>query len=281
LNFFPFSATYHFLISLNGKAMAEEIVDRDAMKGTIVRCIRMIERLAEAESPISASDLAEQLGLAVSTTHRILGQLRQEGIASRDPNSAAYRAGPELVRVAALIMGRTSFQREYLLSLKTIMTGSGETSFLATWLPAARKMQLTHVVQSAQPIQYVMAQGSSLSVLFGASGRVIAAHLPRDVLQEMHAAEASIEDNATMLPPFADLLRELDAIREAGFAISSGQRVQGAHAVVAPVFAEGHRIMGSIGISMPVFRADPEKDAHSLKLIVPEARRLCVVLGDT
>jgi IclR family acetate operon transcriptional repressor len=261
--------------------MAKALVDRVSIKGTIVRCIRMIERLAEAENPISASDLAGRLGLAVSTTHRILGQLRQEGMASRDSLSAAYRAGPELVRVAALIMGRTSFQREYLRSLETIAAGSGETSFLATWLPAARKMQLTHVVQSAQPIQYVMPQGSSLSVLFGASGRVIAAHLPRDILQEMHAAEANIKDNATMLPPFAYLLQELDAIRDAGFAISSGQRVQGAHAVVAPVFAEGHRILGSIGISMPVFRASPEKDARSLKLIVPEARRLSVVLGDT
>jgi DNA-binding IclR family transcriptional regulator len=57
--------------------------------------------------------------------------------------------------------------------------------------------------------------------------------------------------------------------------------VQGAHAVVAPVFAEGHRILGSIGISMPTFRASPEKDARSLKLILTEARRLSVVLGDT
>jgi len=220
--------------------------------------VRMIERLAEAEESISVSALAEQLGLPVSTTHRILGQLRQEGMASRDPATAAYRAGPELIRVSALIMGRTSFQRAYLQSLETITAGSDETSFLATWLPAARRMQLTHVVASAQPIQYVMRQGMSYSVLFGASGRVIAAYLPREILEEMHAA-----------------------IREAGFAISSSQRVEGAHAVVAPVFAEGHRILGSIGISMPVFRASDEKDARYLKLVLAEARRLSVVLGDT
>jgi len=243
--------------------------------------VRMIERLAEAEESISVSALAEQLGLPVSTTHRILGQLRQEGMASRDPATAAYRAGPELIRVSALIMGRTSFQRAYLQSLETITAGSDETSFLATWLPAARRMQLTHVVASAQPIQYVMRQGMSYSVLFGASGRVIAAYLPREILEEMHAAEARDQDNATVLPAFAELLCELDAIREAGFAISSSQRVEGAHAVVAPVFAEGHRILGSIGISMPVFRASDEKDARYLKLVLAEARRLSVVLGDT
>jgi len=255
--------------------MAQAETDRDSIKGTIVRCVRMIERLAEAEESISVSALAEQLGLPVSTTHRILGQLRQEGMASRDPATAAYRAGPELIRVSALIMGRTSFQRAYLQSLETITAGSDETSFLATWLPAARRMQLTHVVASAQPIQYVMRQGMSYSVLFGASGRVIAAYLPREIL------EARDQDNATVLPAFAELLCELDAIREAGFAISSSQRVEGAHAVVAPVFAEGHRILGSIGISMPVFRASDEKDARYLKLVLAEARRLSVVLGDT
>jgi IclR family acetate operon transcriptional repressor len=261
--------------------MADTQTDRDSIKGTIVRCVRMIERLAEADEPISVSGLAEQLGLAVSTTHRILGQLRKEGLASRDSATAAYRAGPELIRMAALIMGRTSFQRAYIQATETITAACNETSFLATWLPAARRMQLTHVVASPQPLQYVMPQGTSYSVLFGASGRVIAAHLPREILEEMHAAEATVEDNATVLPPFAELLRELDAIREAGFAISSNQRVEGAHAVVAPVFAEGHRIFGSIGISMPVFRASPVKDADYLKLVLAEARRLSVVLGDT
>jgi DNA-binding IclR family transcriptional regulator len=253
----------------------------ESVKGTIVRCIRVLERLAEADSPISVTKLAAQLGLAPSTTHRILGQLRNEGIVSHDRASAAYRPGPELIRIAALVVSHTPFQRAYVQSLETLTAASEETSFLAIYLPASRQMRFSHVVPTRQPIQYVMEQSRAVSVLFGASGRVIAAYLPEDTLREIYDVEVGNREAATMLPGFEEFLRQLADIREAGHAISSGQRVRGAHAIVAPVFAQGHQIMGSVGISMPVLRAGRDKDTMLVAMVKAEASRLSILLGDT
>jgi DNA-binding IclR family transcriptional regulator len=254
--------------------------ERDSLKGTIVRCIRLIEQLAEADGAITVSKLATQLNLAPSTTHRILNQLRHEGFVSHNASDAAYRPGPGLIRIAALIMASTPFQRAYVHSLEALNEKSDETSFLAIYLPAARKMRLAHVVATRQPIQYVMQVGVAYSLLFGASGRAISAFLPEDVVRRIYEDEANDSESTTRPPPLAELVDEFAKIRAAGYAISSGQRVPGAHAIVAPIFTQDHAIMGAIGLSMPVSRADAVKDATLLPLVRAEAQQLSLILGD-
>jgi DNA-binding IclR family transcriptional regulator len=244
--------------------------ERDSLKGTIVRCIRLIEQLAEADGAITVSKLATQLNLAPSTTHRILNQLRHEGFVSHNASDAAYRPGPGLIRIAALIMASTPFQRAYVHSLEALNEKSDETSFLAIYLPAARKMRLAHVVATRQPIQYVMQVDVAYSLLFGASGRAISAFLPEDVVRKMYEDEANDSDATTQPPPLAELMDEF----------SSGQRVPGAHSIVAPIFRQDHAIMGAIGLSMPVSRADAVKDATLLPLVRAEAQQLSLILGD-
>lgn len=256
------------------------MAETSGSEGTIVRCVRVLQRLAEADGSINVTKLSAQLGLAPSTTHRILGQLRREGLVTHDRESASYRAGPEMIRIAALILANMSFQRAYSQSLEALNAASDETSFLAIYLPASRRMRLSGVVPTKQPIQYVMTQGVAISVLFGASGLAIAAHLPEDTVRQMYDAELGDSEAATILPHFDEFLRQLADVRAAGLAISSGQRVRGAHAIVAPVFAQGHQIMGSIGISMPVFRAERVKDETLARLVKAEARRLSFLLGD-
>jgi len=92
----------------------------------------------------------------------------------------------------------------------------------------------------------VMQFGAVYSLLFGASGRTIVAFLPEDLLREMYEDELDDNGAATRLPAFEDLMDEFAKIRADGYAISSGQRVEGAHAIVAPIFIDARRIVGSI-----------------------------------
>ena len=52
---------------------------------SLTRGLTLLERLAEAEHGIALTDLAQRVGLAPSTTHRLLNTLEQMQFVRNDP----------------------------------------------------------------------------------------------------------------------------------------------------------------------------------------------------
>ena len=76
--------------------------------GTTERVTRLLACLADADGPVAVRQVAGQLGLAPSTTHRLLNLLVESGFASYLPGAARYAAGPEFFRVAHRVTAQTS-----------------------------------------------------------------------------------------------------------------------------------------------------------------------------
>jgi DNA-binding IclR family transcriptional regulator len=222
----------------------------DDANSTIIRGVRVLSQLVEMGGPVASATLAAKLGLPPSTVHRILRILRDEGYVAKDAN-ANYSPGPALVRLASRTVADDPFGAACESALQTLHDRTGEAAFFGQYLPGARRMRFTRLVRSPRGLRYAVDLDRDHSVLFGASGRAIAAFLPEGEVEAIYAAEADRAEGATPLPPLAMLQAELAAIRAAGVAVSSSQRVEGAHAVAAPVLGRGGQVIGSLGVSMP------------------------------
>ena len=60
---------------------------------TVLRGYVILEKIVEAQRPISASDLIEELGLPKPSVHRLLQQLEEEGMIQREPMGKRYLPG--------------------------------------------------------------------------------------------------------------------------------------------------------------------------------------------
>ena len=86
----------------------------DAPKGTqaIIRAIHLLKAVAAAEQGSSLTELATDLKLSPSTTHRILSALESEGLVSHHASSHRYTLGS-----AALTIGAHALQKSDIRAL--------------------------------------------------------------------------------------------------------------------------------------------------------------------
>jgi DNA-binding IclR family transcriptional regulator len=218
---------------------------------TVTNALRVMEELADADQPMAVTELAQRLGLAPSTAHRILATLAAEGVAVRVPSLRRYRAGPGLARLA-----RRSLQDNVRLveagrpALQRLAAESGETSQL-TVLDGSDTVAIDHV-DSTHPVIVHHPAGSRVPAHATAVGQAILAHLPEVATRiARHGLVAFTPRTITDPEAFRS---ELEAIRERGYAINVGQLHPETAGVAAPIVEASGAVIGSIGISGPATR---------------------------
>lgn len=210
-----------------------------------------MEALADAEEPMAVTDLAQRLGMAPSTTHRILATLSAEGVAVRVPMLRRYRAGPGLARLAR----RSRYDNARLVEaarpvLQRLSRESGETSQLAV-LDGWDTVAIDHV-DSTQPVIVHHPAGSRVPAHATAVGQAILAHLPEVAARIARDGLVAFSDRTITDP--GSFGAELEEIRRRGFAINVGQLHPETAGVAAPIVEHSGAVLGSIGISGPVAR---------------------------
>ena len=74
--------------------------------GTVRNAVILLELLAQGPGFRALTDLAEQSGLSLPTTHRLLRSLALADFVSQDPRSSRYGLGPELTHLSHRYLAR-------------------------------------------------------------------------------------------------------------------------------------------------------------------------------
>ncbi len=184
---------------------------------TLDRGLRALEVLAEAASPISIAQLAEQLGVHRSNAYRVLRTLEAHRFVLRD-DAGLIRLGP---RLAALGRGAAgSLQQAALPELGELANSLGLTAFIAV-LDADEAVTLLSVEPSRGQAAVAQRPGTSHSITVGAPGHAIEASLSpaehRAALGGAPLSEAALET------------------RVRGYALSQDEVIPGLTSVAVPL----------------------------------------------
>lgn len=236
---------------------------------SIDRAAELLSLVIHSEEPVTYTTLVESTGLARSTVSRLLTALERNGLLERDPDGA-FRGGAMFTHYATRYDRVESLAAVAEPYLERIAERTGETVNLGV----PRGDTVVHVAQIDS--RFVVGATSWVDVEVpphcSALGKVMYAFeaiaLPEDPLSR--CTPKSIPDRAS-------LLRELELVRERGFACTSGDFEEGLDAVAAPVRgADGH-VHAAIGVSGPSFRLGDQLEALG-KLLVSETDRLTQAL---
>jgi len=248
-------------------------------RGTVARVVGLMRALAEAGRDVGVSELAKRLQLPVSTVHRLLKLLIEEGMAEKAHDRRRYRAGLELFRVGALVASQRHQTEVVEPYLRRVGEACGEVCFYCLYLPAQRKIMVVCKIDGPNPLRYSVDLFQPMSVMWGATGRAILAFLPeQDVAKLIDEAEPSPATGA-QLPSPSKLRAELAQIRDRGYAITQGQKVSEAVGLAAPVFATGCRPVGSLCVTVPRYRFQRKMEPKIASLLVREAGKLSEAFG--
>jgi DNA-binding IclR family transcriptional regulator len=218
---------------------------------SIGRALNVLEAIGSHKRPVSMTEIAEEVRLTMSTTHRIMRGLEARGFILRDPLSGEYSVGPSIMRLA-----RSALQQ------------AADGDLVLTALPRMQRMrELTgetvgfHVVNglrrlclvelpSHEPIRMASGVGAAYSLGVGASGKVLLAHLPDETVEKV-IGSADFQAATSIGLTTTAVRRALGRIRRDGYATSFGETVPGASAMAVPILDARGLPRGAINITGP------------------------------
>lgn len=253
-------------------ADSEPVADRQ--RHPLARGIELLTIMVDTgEDSYGVRELGSLMGVSASTAHRLLTDLEKLGMVGRTPDGA-YRLGLEFLRLAWATTARLPLEEAAADILGELTARTGETSFFGVYNEQRRQMMFTHTVESPHPLRYVLRKHTWLPLHAGASGLAILAFLPDQTRHEISQGELPALTTRTLVDP--DRLAErLAEIRRDGYAISHGERIDGAIAIAAPVFGlSGNLVVGDVGITVPESRFDRGAESNLTRLVRDSAAAL-------
>jgi DNA-binding IclR family transcriptional regulator len=240
-------------------------------RGTGARTLELLRCIALGEREFALKELAERAGLAPSTVRRDL-------IERAGPK--AYRVGPELFRLASLIVQKFDLHRIARPFLEALWKAWQETASFCLYEPSMHRATVAESIASPHPLKFELAPYSEISLAWGSLGRSILAQLPSEELETVLARSQRSPLSGRPPPPRRALREELRLIRERGYSLYEDDAMNIA-GVSAPVFTSGGAVVGCIGVTMPAARFHKTVREKLPASVLHNARELSSALGSS
>lgn len=240
---------------------------RTAGVQSVSRVFGLLELLAEADSGLMISELADQSGLPVPTTHRLLRTMINLGYA-RQLLSRRYALGPRLIKLGQQAQRQLGWNAEPVLS--TLAQRLGETANLAV----LDRDAAIYISQSPSPhaMRMFTEVGRRVDLHDTGVGKAILALLPdaaiAAILHRTGLATPTTHSHATV----AELLNDIRQIRERGYAIDDQEQELGVRCFAVPVPTAP--VPMALSVSGPVIRIDETFGERAVPLLTEAALRI-------
>lgn len=261
----------------NSKAPEHEAGQSSTPTGTVSRALQLLSLMADTQGSIAVKQVAESMGLAPSTAHRLLQLLRKEGFVDGDGHGR-YAIGTEFYRVAARVHANGSPDDLALPFIQALADDLNETVLFGRYLPVQKALSFTARADGVQRLKYEIDMHAPLSLVWGASGKGILAFLPAETALDIIQSASPSPVTGAAVPEPAELDRELSKIRRRGFAVTDGEKLPNARGIAAPVYGP-RGVVGCICLTSPKARMPQAETAQIGARIMAAAAELSKVLG--
>lgn len=222
------------------------------------RALEVLEHLARADDARSLAELDKELPIPKSTLHGLLWTLVSRGWVEVDEPSGRFRIG-----LQALLVGRGYLETDAVVAiagaaLDQLAADTGETIHIG-------RLDGTSIVyldkrESIHPLRLFSAIGRRLPAFTTALGKSILAQLPEEEVPR-HLPEPLPRQTPHTIIDIDELMSDLEATRERGFAIDDQESTEGIRgfAVVVRASEPPH---DAISCAVPLSRLDDRREAE-------------------
>jgi DNA-binding IclR family transcriptional regulator len=186
-----------------------------------------------------------------------------------------YRLGVGLLRLAGATSARLDVVQEARPLCKQLASVTSETVNLAT-LSGASALYLDQVAgpSALQPHNWV---GQHIPLHATSNGKVLLAWMPAEELADLLGRLPSYTGHT--ITSRSRLRKQLEQVREDGYAVAVDELEVGLTAIAAPVRNAHGDVVCSMSVSGPTFRLGPERVAEVVPLLVEASDELSHRLG--
>lgn len=213
------------------------------------RALRILEAMAAEARSLALGEIAERVGLHVSTVYRLLATLRARAFVEKDELTVRYRIGTAALRVGSSFLSGMDLRPALRPVLESLAARSRETANLV-------------IIQGLEAVYVDHVIGTKVAKLFTQVGQRVPLHctavgkvlLAFSLQHERDALLSQIKLTRFTKKTFTTrrlLAAELTRVRTVGYAVDQEEHEDGVACMAAPVFDAPGKVAAAVGISGP------------------------------
>lgn len=227
----------------------------------VERVSRIMRALAAAPDGLTVAATARAAHLAPTPCHRLLRALEAEGLTVRDAVTKRYCLGREFVRLSSTVLPISGMRPDVQWTLRHLQSRWSECFFVGVLVDGEIVLLRPLDLDSQQRFSVERPLGWRVPKHAASAAKAILAQLPPEVAAEILARQPLNRYTRHTKCEISDILADLAATRDRGFAVCDEETDLGTVAYAAPVIAplgEAPRSLGVVGSRDRLIRASKQ-----------------------
>lgn len=251
--------------------------DRGGQVQSLARALNLMNALTTEDQGLNLTDLAQKVGLAPSTAHRLLTTLQEMRYVRYDNERGAWMIG-----VQAFVVGNAFARSRDVIAMsrphmRQLMEESGETVNLA--VEDQGEAIYMSQVECRQMMRAIAKPGGRVMLHCSGVGKALLSAMdPNEVAKVLQRHGLPKSTEYTLDTP-ARLREDLERARAQGFAFDDQENAIGLRCVAAPVFDELGRPLAALSLSGPMARITDKRVPLLGNMVIHFAKEITRALG--
>jgi IclR family transcriptional regulator, pca regulon regulatory protein len=255
--------------------MPRKQLDSDApdplFNQTVQKALAILEVFDSEKTALNLTEIGAAVGMTKSSAQRCTHTLERLGYLKRDPSVKRWVLTPRTLGIAHAYLTGHLLIEQATQPLVDLNQACGESVSLSE--PDGTDMVYIARFPSRKRFFIHMPVGRRLPMYASGAGRAYLSTLPRgDVQRILRRSNLRSYTPMTLTDP-KQILRQVDAAREAGYAWTAQEYYRGDLTIAAPVLAADGRPVAAINISAPTSRWTLEEMREKLSSLLLETAR--------
>jgi IclR family KDG regulon transcriptional repressor len=222
----------------------------------VERAMRILSCFDGQHPELGVSEVAQTTELPKATAHRILMTLFNGGFLERTADGERFRLGLRLMELGLGALRSLDFRRAAFPYMQQLVERFQEICTLSMF--DRGQVLYVEVVHSQRSLTIAARVGRHLPVHCTASGKLLLAFLPTEVVEPVLNAPLAVYTEKTITAP--DKLREeLKVVRQRGYALADEEFEVGIWAISAPIRDMDGNVIAALSMPFPMNRLRRER----------------------
>jgi DNA-binding IclR family transcriptional regulator len=220
---------------------------------SLVKALNILDVLAEGEEPAyTLTELSRQIRLHITTVHRLVANLVKQGYLEEVPGGRGYRLGFKVLRMGLGVLEHLDVRQVAHPLLQDLTLQTRKAVHLAILQETGALVVASFA--SPRPGNVDIRLGDSAPLHCSAVGKTLLAYQPRVLLGQIARSFGFPRYTSKTLTDMVTLRKELERIREQGYALDQEETAEGMIGVAGPVFNHAGEVVAAFGVAGPAIR---------------------------
>lgn len=244
---------------------------------SIGRALTLLEALGDSRGEVGIAELSKRVGLHVSTTHRLLATLVARGYARQSPETGRYALGAKALHLAESYLSQMDLRRIGRPVLEWLSRATGETANLV--ILDGREALYLDKAEGPQSLRIFSRIGRRAPLHCTAVGKVLLAYRSKAEVDALLGRGPLERLTKNTIIAVNQVRRELDKVRDQGFALDREECEEGASCIAVPLHNAQGKVEAALSISAPAVRLTPRRMEELIPLMLRTAQEISGQLG--